>query len=127
MGLEFDEAHFDRTARRFLNHSLPQVVDLVLRKGAFDVIAGTAERWPVDTGRSRAGWRAGLQRIDPELGTNGGEVSVTNPVSYVPALEYGTPEKEGLGILQSEVRRARADIAKVAGRMVLRAWRGAQV
>lgn len=122
VGLVFDEEHFDRAERSF-REKLPLVMDTVIRRAAFRIIGGVARRWPVDTGRSRAAWRAALKELRPRAAQGLVEIVVLNPVEYTPYLEYGAADREGLGILQSEMRAARNEVGRLTTRLITQAWR----
>lgn len=73
--LEFN--HFDRIARQ-----LPQVVDKVVRKTAFEIESVAKSRAPVDTGNLKASISTMVDGpAHAVVGTN---------VEYAPFVEYGT-------------------------------------
>lgn len=119
LSLEVEQARFARSMRAFLDTRAPEVVDLAVRKMAFDVVRETTlamngiEVLPkrIDTGRLRAGWRVAM--ADGGLPTEGlpssaasqpGDgtavvgragglariVTVQNRVAYAGYVEHGT-------------------------------------
>jgi hypothetical protein len=140
-------ANFDEfaDALKKFGDQLPEIIDVVVRKSAMDIVANTAREWPIDTGRSRAGWIASIS--DPPQSnykgnakTKGGtvqaapfesvtegttvSVTVTNPVDYAPYLEYGTISVAPGGYLQRASRLARADIENLLQELVQTEWDG---
>jgi len=102
--------------------------DLVLRKIAFDALLGVLLKSPVDTGRFRASWRVGINRVDltvePDLvrmedtsaqgpagptasqqstinkAKFGDTISITNNVEYAEFLENGASDQAPQGVLK---------------------------
>ena len=116
-----------KAAMQKMVSKMPGIADRLTRKVAFDVVAEVAELVPVDTGRYRAGWRVSLDVLaadDAESETvsvyrDGGAygVTVTNPVEYAPAIEYGTartPPGNHLALALESVRRDLAQEALTA-------------
>ncbi len=86
-------------AIRAMIDRFPEIGDQIIRKLAFDIVAGVAERVPVSPGRYRAGWRVSLdvlagdgtsETVDVEESGDRMRVIVTNPVEYGVYIEYGT-------------------------------------
>jgi len=103
-------------------------LNLVLRKLAFDAFAGLLMRSPVDTGRFRASWRIGINRVDlsvePERADSlnirsrfalqsapapsggliqtakfGDTIHLSNNLPYAQALEHGHSKQAPQGVL----------------------------
>ena len=148
-------ANFDEfaDALKKFGDRLPEVMDVVLRKSAMDIVANTAREWPIDTGRSRAGWiasisdppqsnykgnskkRGGTVQAAPFESVKEGttvSVTVTNPVDYAPYLEFGYTKSTTTGTisvapggyLQRASRLARADIENLLQELVQTEWDG---
>lgn len=123
-----NEAKFVNTIEKFT-----QIVDVranfVIRKLAFDGFDGLLRRTPVDTGRARASWRLGINRVNtsvsPErtraskrggksVGTSaeigeqvkafnakfGDTVHITNNLPYIEDLEKGSSAQAPAGMLE---------------------------
>lgn len=122
-----------KPAMRRLAARLPRIVSIVVRRTAFDVVAEVAELVPVDTGRYRAGWRVSLDVLAADDGgsetvsvfetDSAAEVTVTNPVVYGPAIEYGTATRPPGNHLALALDRAHQRVAQeVLDEEVLAAW-----
>jgi len=122
MSVTWQGMRFNRVLAKYLKRFEGRTWD-ILRKVAFDVIAGTAKLTPVDTGRCRAAWIAFLETggiTVPVTGKNassaaiadgkksaswrfsrvGKEIRVTNGVHYVVFLEFGSSQKAPDGMLR---------------------------
>jgi hypothetical protein len=106
-------------AIRAMIDRFPEIGDQIIRKLAFDIVAGVAERVPVDTGRYRAGWRVSLdvlagdgtsETVDVEESGDRMRVIVTNPVEYGVYIEYGTATRAPGLQLQTTIAAARAGL-----------------
>ena len=122
------EDKFVKTIKKFT-----QIVgirgDFVIQKLAFDAFAGLLGRTPVDTGRARASWRVGINRVNAsvaperkrssrEVGQGpatkteisdqlkaaqvkfGQTVHITNNLSYIEKLEKGSSRQAPAGMLE---------------------------
>jgi len=142
-------ANFDEFADALqkFGDQIPEIIDVVVRKSAMDIVANTAREWPIDTGRSRAGWIASISD-PPQSNFKGGtvqaapfqsvkegttvSVTVTNPVDYAPYLEFGYTKTTTTGTisvapggyLQRASRLARADIENLLQELVQTEWDG---
>jgi len=142
-------ANFDEFADALqkFGDQIPEIIDVVVRKSAMDIVANTAREWPIDTGRSRAGWIASISD-PPQSNCKGGtvqaapfqsvkegtpvSVTVTNPVDYAPYLEFGYTKTTTTGTisvapggyLQRASRLARADIENLLQELVQTEWDG---
>jgi hypothetical protein len=106
-------------AIRAMIDRFPEIGDQIIRKLAFDIVAGVAERVPVDTGRYRAGWRVSLdvlagdgtsETVDVEESGDRMRIIVTNPVEYGVYIEYGTSTRAPGLQLQTAIAAARAGL-----------------
>ncbi len=118
---------------RDLNEStILQARQEMVQQIAQDVLANTAQRNPVDTGRSRSAWEAAAEQVSGTstgvthssgMGGSSGEgtatsasdrttslVSATNNVPYITHLEYGTSRMAPFSML-------RESLAGVLGRI----------
>jgi len=122
------EDKFVKTIQKFT-----QIVDIradfVIQKLAFDAFAGLLGRTPVDTGRARASWRVGINRVNAsvaperkrssrEVGQGpatkteiadqlkaaqvkfGQNVHITNNLPYIEFLEKGSSRQAPAGMLE---------------------------
>ncbi len=112
------EEKFVNTINKF-THLVGVRADFVVQKLAFDAFAGLLGRTPVDTGRARASWRLGINRVNlsvsPERSRSnkkvgqgpaskgeiaeqtkgltaeyGDTIHITNNLPYIEVLESGT-------------------------------------
>ena len=132
MSVTWTGMQFNRVLARYLKRFDGRVWD-VLRKVAFDVIAGTAKLTPVDTGRCRAAWVAFLETggvSAPVAGRNvtqeaiadgkksaswkfnksGQEIRVVNGVHYVVFLEFGSSKQARDGMLRKTMNQFRVKL-----------------
>ena len=113
--------------------------DLVLRKLAFDALAGVIRMSPVRTGRFRGNWNLALHR--PNLSVNmdlkdkqggmtetkgqakvsqadvGMSIFITNNVPYAHALEQGSSKQARMGVLRPTVERIKSGLKEIIGRL----------
>ncbi len=121
--LQLDFKRFQASSSRFIR-DLDRLVEQSARKMAADVVADTARAWPVDSGRSRAAWRFGLQSAVEVNGHLYHEVTVSNAVEYSVWIEYGTQTTAPGEHLQRAIRIAGRRAAAVFGPLVVSAWKG---
>ncbi|MEL6347724.1 MAG: HK97 gp10 family phage protein [Myxococcota bacterium] len=121
MGVVFDEARFDQAVRRALK-ALPNQVARVLRVSADGVVEETLRTWPVDTGNSASGWKAGITNAQQTSEDGVVEISITNDVNYAVYIEYGTARQQAGEHLQRALRRARRRAAQQLGQAVVTGW-----
>ncbi|QDT33633.1 HK97 gp10 family phage protein [Thalassoglobus polymorphus] len=118
---------------RDLNEStILQARQEMVQQIATDVLANTAQRNPVETGRSRSGWATAAEQVSGRstevadssgVGSSSGEgtatftsdrttslVNATNNVPYITYLEYGTSRMAPFSML-------RESLAGVLGRI----------
>ncbi len=111
--------------------------DTILRKLALDCFTRMILRSPVDTGRFRASWRVGVDRIDfsehPFIATRGAAISppqvaamesilksavygktifITNNLHYGPRLEDGWSRQAPQGVMRITLIEVAANFAK---------------
>ena len=82
-----DTRALSRALSRFERSTLPAARDTAARLVLFEVLAEVVETVPVDTGRLRAGYRGTIEVTEEGDMT---VASLTNPVEYAAAVEYGT-------------------------------------
>lgn len=110
-------------------------MDLVLRKVAFDGLAGVILRTPVDTGRCRGNWRVAINRVDKTTTWNlkdkasqktlfngnntmkqavwGDAIYITNNLPYAKPLEDGHSKQVGKGhMLAATIMELRINLKK---------------
>lgn len=96
--------------------------DIIVRKIAQDVTNGVILMTPVDTGRARANWNAGINNINPMVSENqrltaierakaiitrivaGDKFYVTNNVDYIEFLEDGSSQQAPQGMVKVTLR-----------------------
>lgn len=123
-----NEKEFVRVIEKF-THIVGVRGDFVIQKLAFDGLAGLLGRTPVDTGRARASWRMGINRVNTSVSPPrtrsgrsvgqgpatkgeiaeqakgltaqfGDTVHLTNNLPYIQDLEDGSSIQAPAGMLQ---------------------------
>ena len=108
--------------RRFLDSTVPEKVKAVRDKIAFDALSGVVQKTPVDSGALRGNWFVDVNKVNTETdmsrraGTaisNGNaaiqaaptyaQITVTNSLPYVRAIEYGSSKQAPSGMLRVTV------------------------
>ena len=126
----------NRAIQKFLGKNLAVGVEVALREMAIEIVDQILTRWPSDTGRSAAGWRAARDEL--ANGVDGSSVSttnepnvvlieVTNLVDYSAMIEYGTAETPptNLMVLAMEAARRRLTFGRgpnSLGEQIRGAW-----